>query len=316
MVFTYLNSITKTRSSSVLSPLFNTVATVPGTGYNGIAISKNGQYILVCKNLAVYLSSNYGVSFSTISTFSTTNNFACGISSDGQYMAVANSLGIYKSSNYGVNWSSVFSTGQSWTSLVLSANGLYCIAFGNVGSYISSDFTTTSSFSTKSVFASNTGNSGSAAISETGQYNVRVYDVGGTIAFSSDYGQNYLIYNNVTLGITGTAYRSITISYDGSIVYVTVYNDGLYKSTNMWSGGTPSFTKISSSTFTQQSWWGVTTSQNGRYIIATTDNYVYYSNNYGNNWTLVKSTLFFQVRMSDNAKYCIGRGTDFQVSIR
>jgi hypothetical protein len=320
MTFTYLNSITNnTNKTTTLKPgpIFNTVASVSGTGYEGIAISKNGKYMLVCKPGAsgtVYLSSNFGVSFTSISTFNTLSNRACGISNDGQYMVVVVNNGyMYKSSDYGANWSQVtsISTTQNWIAVALSANGNYCIAVGanpTVNAYISSNFSSLATFTPKSIFTFTGGNTGSVAISETGQYIITTANSGtpNKIGISKDYGETFTIVN--ISGFIGT----VSISYDGTIAYATVNNVGLYKSTNI-SSATPTFQQITSPTFTEQSWWGVAIGTNG-YVVASTNAKVYYTYDFGNTWILNKTTLLYQIRISGDNKKCIGRGNDVQIS--
>ena len=296
--------------------------TILSTRYFGVAVSETGKYMVVCialttnqpNSAVLYVSSNFGSSFSQISGFSTTGNADCSISKTGQYMVMVVSGGyMYRSVNYGVNWAQVsnISTPQNWSTVSLSANGAYCLANGNYTThnlYISSNFnTTTPTFAQVSVYTNMSTNvSKFNSVSETGQNMVLVnYGITNGIAISNNYGTSFtkLTWNNI--GVTGTGVYYINMTPDSNTVYCCVYNNGLYKSTNLWSGS-PSFTKINSATFTEQTWNCVAISSDGTYIVASTDAKTYYSTNSGATWTLAYTGKIFQSAMSYDGHYFIG----------
>ena len=297
-------------------------STVLSTEYTGVAISSTGKYILsalVNTEARVYLSTDFGASFSTIPGFINYNR-AVAMSSTGQYMVLAvgtgTGCGVYKSSNYGVSWSSnliTAATTNPWMSLSLSGDGKYCIAFGGGSTspnnllYISSNFNTASpTFNSQAVFANLNADNGYSAISVTGQY-MTVLNYGDTtgIAISSDYGVSFTKLTLTTVGIIGiNRFEYITMSSDASTIYLSNGSDGFYKSTNLWSGS-PTFTKITSATFTEQTWRAVIVSSDGTYVVASTLLYTYYSSDSGTTWTKCYTGRISYMAMSTDTKYII-----------
>lgn len=127
------------------------------------------------------------------------------------------------------------------------------------------------------------------------------------LAVSTNYGVSFSKLTLTTVGVSGTYdSRCITMTPDASSVYLTNYGTGLYKSTNLFSGS-PMFTKITSATFTEQTWNGVVVSSDGKYVVASTDAKTYYSQNSGTTWTICYTgTVPYYMAMSDDAHYVIG----------
>ena len=96
---------------------------------------------------------------------------------------------------------------------------------------------------------------------------------------------------------------------DATNVYLTVYNNGLYKSTNLWSGS-PMFTQITSATFTEQTWLSVVISSDGTYVVASTTAKTYYSKDSGATWTLAYTGKISFMAMSTNARYIVASNND------
>lgn len=95
------------------------------------------------------------------------------------------------------------------------------------------------------------------------------------------------------------------MSENASVVYICMYDTGLYKSTNLWSGS-PTFSQLTSATFTEQSWRACVTSSDGTYVIASTDVKTYYSKDSGATWTLVSSSLTMRtMSLSSMAHICV-----------
>jgi hypothetical protein len=134
--------------------------TLNTNGYSGaplgnyIACSSDGKYVTIACDLAIYVSSNYGVSF-TKNTF-TDYMYAVAVSSTGQYQLVVtngnNNIGYYKSSNYGTSWTNFNAfngpnLGRFLQCVCMSSNGKYQYIGGGGGtgwsSYYSTDFGST-----------------------------------------------------------------------------------------------------------------------------------------------------------------------------
>jgi hypothetical protein len=96
---------------------------------------------------------------------------------------------------------------------------------------------------------------------------------------------------------------------DANTVYLTHKNNGLYKSTNLWSGS-PMFTKITSATFTEQSWLNVVVSSDGTYVVASNEAKTYYSKDSGVTWILAYTGNIDFMAMSADARYIVGANVD------
>ncbi len=268
----------------------------PSAIYKWIVMSSSGKYILAnnYNNSQVYLSTNFGSNFSIISFLSGKSITALSISSTGQYMIAGQSASfLYKSSNYGASWAQVTSLSKSWMSIVLSGDGKYCLACDSTNNYILTNFDTASpTVLTKTIFTNMAGVFlGSNAISSTGQYMIQLNPFGSTdvgIIISSNYGSTFTKISALdTIGITGTNntyLNSVAMTPDGSNVYITVNTNGLFKSTNLWSGS-PSFTRITSAVFLNNDYVSVRVSSDGTYVMLILSGYVYYSKNSGVTWT-------------------------------
>ena len=332
MPFNTFNSVAKLPKkrgggTNTNAPNFTQVAsTVLSTRYFGVAISDTGQYILSVVALTTgqptsgvfYLSTNYGSTFSVISGFTSGQNYYCSMSGNGQYMVmIVNNGYMYRSGNYGSTWQQVtnISGTQNWVSVSLSKDGKYCLANGNSPTnnlYVSSNFDTANpTFTTVSVYATMNGGPGYNAVSQTGQFMIQLNwrPVDG-FAISSDYGVSFskLLFANI--GVTGTLNpASIFMTPDKNNVYLTNYADGLYKSTNLFSGS-PMFTKVTSATFTEQTWGQVVVSSDGTYVVASTDAKTYYSKDSGVTWLLAYTGRIKYMAMSADAHYIVASNPD------
>lgn len=260
-------------------------------------MSSTSKYILVNINnnssiKNVYLSTNFGSNFSIISFFTDKNIGAFSISSSGQYMIIG-VLGsfLYRSIDYGATWNQITTLSKNWTSIVLSDDGKYCFTSDNnpgTTSYLSANFdTTTPTFSAKSIYSNVVScGRGCSAISSDGQYIILLVPTGSTIpgiAISNNYGSTFTKLDINNIGLPNSSYNHVVMKPDASIVYLTVYGQGLYKSTTLWSGS-PVFTKITSPAFIGNTSDLIRVSSDGTYLIFVGGKYVYYSINSGTTW--------------------------------
>lgn len=313
MPFNITNALTgkNLRSSSLTpitlntnAPVFNRVGTLASQLYT--SISDNGKYILSTSKI----SSNYGSSFTSLS-FSFGNG-CISVSSNGQYIVGCTYGGyLYRSTDYGSTFSQVtnISTVKSWISTSISSNGQYCVACLNGGSaiYVSNNFNqATPTFSQISLYTSQGGAYNMCPMSSSGQYIVTgSYGDSQPVAISSNYGVSFTKLTNSAIGLgTATTFNGACMSADASVVYICMDNVGLYKSTNLWSGS-PTFTKLTSATFTEQSWCACVTSSDGTYVIASTGAKTYYSKDSGTTWSLVANLSMRTMSLSSMAHICV-----------
>lgn len=299
------------------------------TNYYGVAISDTGQYILSVVGGTtgigfLYVSTSFGSSFTKITGQIPTNyGYPCAMSGSGQYMCMLVNGGfMYRSGNYGSTWQQVtnISTTQNWTGVSLSKDGKYCLANGNSPTndlYVSSNFdTATPTFATRSVYTTMSASPYYNAVSQTGQYMVQVIwynsSITDGIAISTNYGSTFAKLTLTTIGITGAnnfKCNCVTMTPDATNVYLAVYTNGLYKSTNLFLGS-PTFTKINSATFTEQTWLNVVVSQDGSYVVASTEAKTYYSKDSGATWILAYTGQISMMSMSTDARYIVASNND------
>jgi hypothetical protein len=301
---------------------------VTSTRYYGVAISNSGQYILCAvavtsgqpTSALLYLSTNYGSTFNSISGFSITQNYPCAMSGTGQYMVMLVNGGyMYHSGNYGANWAQVtnISTTQNWTNVSLSKDGKYCLANGNNPTnnlYVSSNFDTANpTFTQVSVYATMNTSPYFNVISNLGQYMIQLNFSNDGIAISTNYGVSFTKLTVANIGITGTNntnFTCVTMTPDTLSVYIACYSNGIYKSTNLFSGS-PTFTKITSATFTEQTWNSIVVSADGTYVVASTNAKTYYSIDSGVTWSLAYTGRIAFMAMSANARYIVATNSDY-----
>jgi hypothetical protein len=312
MGFTMNNALTGNnmrRGGNVITlntnaPVFNRFGTYTSQTYT--AISGDGKYILT----STLISSNGGSSF-LLHGYSFSG--PCAMSSSGQYMIGCVYGGLmFRSSNYGASFTQVASitTAKNWVSASISSNGQYCVIVVNADSviYVSNNFNQASpTFTQLSLYTSQNGSYNTCPISSSGQFIVTGSSGNAQpIAISSDYGVSFTKLTNSSIGLgTATTFIGACMSADASVVYICMYNSGLYKSTNLWSGS-PTFSKLTSGTFTEQSWRACVTSSDGTYVIASTNAKTYYSLDSGATWTLVSPSLIMRtMSLSSMAHKCV-----------
>jgi len=241
------------------------------------------------------------------------------MSGTGQYMVmVVNGGYMYRSGNYGANWAQVtnIATTQNWIGVSLSKDGKYCLAFGNNptnNSYVSSNFdTTTPTFTQVSVYTTMNTDLYYSTVSKLGQYMIQLnWSTADGIAISTNYGVSFTKLTVANIGITGTNntnFSCVTMTPDTLSVYISCYSNGIYKSTNLFSGS-PTFTKITSATFTEQTWNSISVSTDGTYVVASTDTKTYYSKDSGVTWLLAYTGKIQYMAISADAHYIVASNT-------
>ena len=315
------------RGTNTNAPNFVQVASTDTlTNYYGVAISDTGQYILSVVGGTtgigfLYVSTSFGSSFTKITGQIPTNyGYPCAMSGSGQYMCMLVNGGfMYRSGNYGSTWQQVtnISTTQNWTGVSLSKDGKYCLANGNDPTnnlYVSANFdTATPTFATRSVYTTMNAGPYSNVLSNNGEKMIQIiWGSSDGIAISSNYGSTFAKLTLTTIGITGANnfnLNCVMMTPDATNVYLHVYTNGLYKSTNLFSGS-PTFTKINSATFTEQSWLNVVVSQDGSYVVASTEAKTYYSKDSGVTWILAYTGKINMMSMSTDARYIVASNND------
>jgi hypothetical protein len=307
-------------------------STISQTGYGQPAISNSGKYILISITggpSKAYVSNNYGFTFTEIATlggFTNRTIQASAMSGTGQYMVVVFKYGnMFRSGNYGVSWQEVTNLSTQlyiWGSVALSNDGKYCLASANYDQnlpsyssnnfFISSNFNTaTPTFTAQSIYVLQKTTPSSNAISNNGQYMIQINHDENDVNFlsiSSNYGSTFTNYSYNNIGLPSKYYPNMAMTPDASNIYLTLKfpgsGSGLYKSTNIWSGS-PTFTEIKSTTFTENTWNYISTSSNGVFVVASTDVKTYYSTDSGLTWVVCYTGTLLYSAMSSDSYYVI-----------
>jgi hypothetical protein len=146
IVSNYISKLTTPSLLYLLSPNIST-----GT-YYGIQVSQNKQYVLLCTNYSISVSSNSGSTFSFNSTITNgENSFSPVMSTSGQYMyfilqfsGQSRAKTICKSSNYGSTWVSN-NIGSAISKIICNSSGssVWAIEYTTGAIYQSTDYGTT-----------------------------------------------------------------------------------------------------------------------------------------------------------------------------
>lgn len=247
-------------------------------------------YFAAPANLMV--SANYGQSWSipSISSSPSFNWSAIGMSASGQYQVASVTSGtIYYSTTAGTTWVPSGVTSLAWTSIAVSASGQYmsACASGVSGASIWYSNTYGQSWISSGV-ATNSWTS--IAVSASGQYQYACHSSsGGAIYVSTTYGRSWMLIPNTAFG-TNVA---IACSASGQYVYVASSTTGIYWSMNY--GQAWSNTFVGSNGSSAIAWSAIKCSASGQYLIATdgaSNGLVYFSSNYGENWSSIPGTTF------------------------
>lgn len=207
--------------SSNFGSSFDKSNSIPtGQCWNCVAVSANGNVVLVVSGTAsvfdgssgtgsVYISTDFGEHFISISAFKNKNNYvSASVSASGQYQTVVangsagSTSNMWISNNYGSTWTDVSTTNiinnsgsptYDWTGISMSASGQYQTAVASKsGNSSGADFIYTShDYGENWTSAKATsGNWTGVAVSSSGQYQLAV---GSNLQmnFSQNYGNNF-----------------------------------------------------------------------------------------------------------------------------
>ena len=263
---------------------------LPTAVFSSCAMSANGKYQVITKsnNTGIYYSSNYGQTWAQFSTVYRVSNIA--MSANGQYaLTTINQNGAYlgyvlKSSDFGQTWGYTSSFYPYTINIpkgraAISNTGQYMTIVGGGGGI--------SSYIFRSADYGNTWNTigpilywVSVAMSYNGDIQIATVNKSdGFCYYSSDYGQTW----QQSIGIPINSYGNVCcLSSSGQYGYVALNLGGIYISSDF--GQTWTASDLGNA-------WSVSTSASGQYAIAGVSGanpptYIYYSKNYGQNWTV------------------------------
>jgi hypothetical protein len=192
--------------------------------------------------------------------------------------------GIYISKNGCDSWELTTALPLNWYRVTSSSSGKYLVAAVDDGFlYYSSN---SGANWQQALCAPNATWSSIKCSSSTGQYCVAtVADQSTTPFYSNNYGVTWY----ASSWPPSTNYWSdVAISSTGSVAYATIdfyRTNQIYKS--MDSGAT-----WQPLTVVKNSWYSVTCDSTGQYAVAASDHGLFYSDNYGRNWTLANGTTY------------------------
>jgi len=308
-------------------------ATASTTYWQGSSISSGGKYAIASTvgTTRSYYSSNYGVTW-TINAVSVPPWRLSAISGNGYAIATevvngGGGGGIYYSTNNGQTWTLSNADITVWKSLTISSSGQYAIAGdwkynGGIGGgytghiYISVnygvDWTLTLTLLNINPYKLTTSYSGQYAIV------IGLYDDGiiqlNISKYSNDFGNTWTDITNTPLN----SYNN-SISISGSGQYAVLCNSSfssnlgyIYSCIATNKIITPSLI-YNTWTVTPSSatgaWSSVSMSSTGQYAIGCiSSGKIYYSNTYGQSWTISSSVtgIWSSVSMSNTGQYAVG----------
>ena len=281
--------------------------------YSTICCSASGQYLCVAvynaPSQGIYYSSNYGQTWtlSTPSTFYYTPYQGICMSASGQYVTAALFLGtnngaggggIIYSSNYGQTWTQSASITNVWTVIcAMSASGQYQIAGSNSsgGTNPNSAFYSTNYGVTWTLANTFTTSFFCIAMSANGQY------ILGSVLDTSIIQSITPFFNMATSGnITTNTLQTTALSYSDGSTVVSAQPSLDYSTFGI------TWTQTSS---VNANWCSPAISGTGQYQInANYGGAIYYSSNYGQNWTVATSSPsgnWGTAAISNNGKYAV-----------
>ena len=264
------------------------------------AMSASGQYMYAGINStnAIYVSTNYGQTWTPITvSASVVYAYAIACSASGQYVCTVDTVNyVFYSSNYGVSWTRVTSPTAPFGGIAMSASGQYVISGGLNGTF-SMYYSTNYGQTWAIVPLSPTGNWYGFAMSANGQY----------LLAANIAGSSYMIqsitpfFNMATSGnITTNTLQTTALSYSDGSTVVSAQPSLDYSTFGI------TWTQTSS---VNANWCSPAISGTGQYQInANYGGAIYYSSNYGQNWTVATSSPsgnWGTAAISNNGKYAV-----------
>ena len=281
--------------ADVFEPLYKyktwtAVGTATGT-WSGITCNLDGEYVVACSSgsgKTIY-SSNYGDTWADANpagdmrgvSMSNTGNYTHGV----VYVNVTNAVVV--TTNYGGNtWAYAGTNGNYMLSIATSSSGRYVIANRDAGSMLSGATFYSTGFGAAGAWASTTGLSVAChyiALSGNGKYGIAcpVSTSGNGIYFSSNSGLSW----TKSTSFTTTNFAGCAISADGEYAIAGASSSGKIQYSRTYGN-----TWIASNS-ASENWKGLSMSESGQYCVAACGNEnIYYSNDYGVNWTSTTAT--------------------------
>jgi len=317
--------------------------------WNGVAISKSGQYAIGLINGGqIYYSNNTSVTtvskdltevfeplykYKTWASTGGSNTFSgISCSNDGKYVVacIKSTTGlIYYSNNYCASWLGPATVNNNtavpeWYGISMSNTGQYAVACQNTGTgsvFFSSNYGATWNVSTNA--SSLAGWFLACSISSSGKYAIISKDTGITAPSTNHDGKVYYSSNATDVTPTWTLSNlttvfslNIALSGNGKYGILCAYQTS---GSGIWISSTfgASWTKHGS--YTTTTFAGCAISASGKYaIISSLNGKIYYSNNFCSTWieSNSQSRGWQKASMSDSGQYCIvcGGGGDIVYS--
>jgi hypothetical protein len=299
--------------------------------YLAVTSSASGQYVAVISSYSVYTSTDYGASFVGSNAPNVEYNAITSDASGSVLFLGSNADGIYTSTDFGSTWTLTTAPYTNYASVASSNTSDHVFGSSNPNGIY---YYVGPPLPTNWVAATTSGMTSLASVdfngisaSQNGQYVVGYSSYGGTIYFSSDYGESYLPSNPNNLYIRT---YDVVIAADGQTM-IAVQEQGLsfsYDAGNNWamSGALPpplqynNWQAISASStlqyvFVAQNYdalvwvsedYGVSfhnvtvmpfnigfaasgCSSDGMYVVFVSSGYIYVSSTFGASWTQVST---------------------------
>jgi hypothetical protein len=271
-------------------------------GGRSIVASYTGQYLIASnQNGASYYSSNYGATW----TSTTSISFASiAISNNGQYALGSGlgSLSVRYTRNYGALWTTIAGASgyTGYPSVVISSSGQYMAYYdGSLGTfnYSTNAGTSFTAFSKTNIIADSF-NFESMAISSSGQYAVLAVTTANFSLRTIYVSSNFILPASFTKATipSGTSTLasicSISMSSSGQYAVASAFGQAYGVTHKILYSTDYGVTWQNSNSPASQYWYYISISDSGQYAVAVMTNTtgLYYSNNYGVDWTSITTS--------------------------
>lgn len=262
-----------------------------GRNWTGVSINSSGNYMIACSSGSsttsidtgyIFISNDFGNTWS----YANWQSISCNL--EGTYIiaAIKNSY-LYRSVDSGATWNPIITSGlYNWSAVCHSKkkyniNYIICAAVYNGYLYISYDSGVSWNISNSIRYWVN------VKMSENGQYIIAA-EINGYLHFSKDSGLNW----NIITQNGSQKWSGLDISFDGKIIYATVYDDKIYSSIDF------------GETWTNNNWSQSIISADALINIAIVyGGYIYKSVNISNNWKTKIITSFDGISSNKNRSW-------------
>lgn len=259
--------------------------------WTGVSVNSTGNYMIACSSGSsstsidtgyIFISNDFGNTWS----YANWQSISCNLEGNYVIAAIKNSY-LYRSINSGATWTPIITSGlYNWSSVCHSKkkynnNYIICAAVYNGYIYLSYDSGDSWNVSNSIRYWVN------VKMSENGQYIIAA-ETNGYLHFSKDSGSNWnILTQNGTQKWTG-----LDISFDGKIIYATVYDDKIYSSIDF------------GQTWTNNNWSQSIISADALINVAIVyGGYIYKSVNISNNWKTNIITSFDGISSNKNRNW-------------